>query len=301
MTAAVYSKACTKCGCVKPFAEFYASNSKPSGHYSSCKRCVESARSAKRALIPKPEAPPPPATERLCTRCGVTKPLHDFSKDKYKKLGVKSWCKVCAGGHSKQYVQLNREKVAVRERAYYSKNSEKRCANARDWKLNNPDKYRSYLEADRENRAEYRRLNAEKARLRTRQWAAENKDRVKEYQEKNAELIAANARRYRELNGERMAAQSKGYREANRGLLKARGIRRMYNEKQATPSWADMRSINAVYIEAKRLEALDGIKRHVDHVIPLKNKLVCGLHVEHNLAIIPAEENLRKNNRFEIQ
>jgi hypothetical protein len=63
---------------------------------------------------------------------------------------------------------------------------------------------------------------------------------------------------------------------------------------------ADRKAIRAFYVEARRLTDETGIPHHVDHIIPLRHPLVCGLHNEHNLRVITAEENMRKRNTFEI-
>ena len=67
--------------------------------------------------------------------------------------------------------------------------------------------------------------------------------------------------------------------------------------KQATPLWLTtdhLAQIAAFYEEAaKRYGAW-----HVDHIVPLRGRLICGLHVPWNLQLLPGAENSRKGNQF---
>jgi hypothetical protein len=66
------------------------------------------------------------------------------------------------------------------------------------------------------------------------------------------------------------------------------------------PDWADKEKIKEIYLEAAKKSAETGIKHHVDHIIPLRGKNVCGLHVHTNLRVITAIENLQKGARYGI-
>lgn len=68
---------------------------------------------------------------------------------------------------------------------------------------------------------------------------------------------------------------------------------RRAQERKCTPPWADLKAIRAFYLQCPK-------GMHVDHIIPIINDKVCGLHVLHNLQYLTAEENIRKNNHFEI-
>lgn len=79
-----------------------------------------------------------------------------------------------------------------------------------------------------------------------------------------------------------------------------RGYKSARRRAMSIPSWADKDAVLAVYKKARELERADGIKRHVDHIIPLHGEIVSGFHIASNLQILTVKENLSKGNRFEV-
>jgi len=70
--------------------------------------------------------------------------------------------------------------------------------------------------------------------------------------------------------------------------------------KSASVVWADKEKIKSIYKQAVEISESTGVRHEVDHIIPITNKLVCGLHNEFNLQILSISENRAKYNKFTI-
>lgn len=68
-------------------------------------------------------------------------------------------------------------------------------------------------------------------------------------------------------------------------------------ELRATPQWADRAAIRALFKQAERLTRETGVMHSVDHLVPLQNPLVCGLHWHGNMEVQPLAANMAKGNR----
>jgi len=84
----------------------------------------------------------------------------------------------------------------------------------------------------------------------------------------------------------------------NRERLAEQRAHRRALLKHAAVAWADRKKVTATYRSAMILTRETGTRHEVDHVIPIVNPLVCGLHNEFNLKVIPLARNRRKSNKF---
>jgi hypothetical protein len=66
---------------------------------------------------------------------------------------------------------------------------------------------------------------------------------------------------------------------------------------RATPSWTNHIAIGEFYALAAIKTKATGSPWHVDHQVPLRHPLVCGLHTHYNLEVLPGVENVAKGNR----
>lgn len=109
-----------------------------------------------------------------------------------------------------------------------------------------------------------------------------------------------NAARWRAEDPERAKLADATWRAKNPDKCRAKKAARRAAKMQAVPKWASeldqLAAVEAADL-CKRREAVTGVPWHVDHIVPLRSKLVCGLHVAANFAVIPASINNRKGNR----
>lgn len=146
----------------------------------------------------------------------------------------------------------------------------------------------------------------EKHKARIKAYTAANKEKVLASQKRSREKrdpIATKryAAEYYKANADRIKERSKllgpAWAKANPAKVIARTNRHRAAKLRAMPAWANASAIERIYAEAVALTATAGIPHHVDHIVPLQSKLVCGLHVERNLTALPGTVNQSKGAR----
>lgn len=145
---------------------------------------------------------------------------------------------------------------------------------------------------------EYHRKHSHEYYLANKEYIQSN---VKKYFEQNKEMILEKRKKsYLEkykLESEKFKERSRQWLKRNKDYSCFKRKLRECRKQMAIPLWADLNKIKIYYQNAKLLTEVTGEKYHVDHIIPLNGRNVCGLHWEGNLQILPASMNIRKSNK----
>lgn len=139
---------------------------------------------------------------------------------------------------------------------------------------------------------------------------AENRDKILKkaslYRKDNQDRISDYLKEYQKQNKtkikEYLKAYSKQHRELNRDKYRAKDAKRRAAELRALPRWLmaeHLQEILDFYTAASMFRIYTGLEYHVDHIVPLQGKTVCGLHVPWNLQVLESSDNIRKSNKFE--
>jgi hypothetical protein len=142
-------------------------------------------------------------------------------------------------------------------------------------------------------------------------WAADNERRKskpksdaakaagRRYYEKNKDLVLARANN--QPPEQRRAARN-AWKGRNPEAVQASANAWKRRARHAMPKWLTAEhkvQIREIYLAARDLTRRTGIKHVVDHIIPLRSEVVCGLHVPWNLQILTHIENSVKSNRLD--
>lgn len=204
----------------------------------------------------------------------------------------------CKNGHiaernvkNRGCLQCHSERSAAAQRVKYATDKtfrEHRKQYQRVYRVERPEDYKQMLK--RRNTPEF----MEKQRERSRQWFIDNRDKSLEQSRKyHTDRYGIDVEYTRAFLN-----KCNEFRRKNRARYNGWHAERRALKIKAVPPWADRTAIRDIYHTARQITLSTGILHHVDHIIPLKNEKVCGLHCEANLQIIPATENLRKSNKF---
>lgn len=200
---------------------------------------------------------------KICKCCKIEKDLLDFYKKSRSKDGFQDKCKLC----EKEYKKSNKDHLTVYRKNYSEANKDKLADYHKEHKIKNKDKIasqkRDYYEA--------------------------NKDRISLYYK---------------INKDKIAERRKDYYLDNKSYFIACAAKRKAAKLQATPKWLTkehLEQIQEFYKQSYDLKLLTNKEYHVDHIVPLQGKTVCGLHVPWNLQILTAEENIAKSNKFDTE
>lgn len=131
----------------------------------------------------------------------------------------------------------------------------------------------------------------------------ENRKKRREQYYKNKQPYLDRSRKQREEKKEAIAIYKREWTRRNQDKKNASNGKRRAIKIQACPKWLDkdaMLLMDSTYAMARWLSLTCFQSYHVDHIVPLNSKLVCGLHVPWNLQIIPAIQNMSKGNKLEF-
>jgi hypothetical protein len=140
-------------------------------------------------------------------------------------------------------------------------------------------------------------------------WAADNARRALK---PKTEAAKAAGRRYYAANKEAVIARAsrrppeerrdarKAWKTRNPDLVQVSSNAWKRRAREAAPKWLTPQQkaeIAAIYAKARTLTRVTKTKYVVDHIVPLRSEVVCGLHVPWNLQILTHVENCAKSNR----
>lgn len=154
-----------------------------------------------------------------------------------------------------------------------------------------------------------RRSYAKEKRLTNKEYVERNKERCKKHYALKKEIYMEASKKWKSQNKQKVGDSYKKYMQSdNAKQLRREAQAERYKRdpdkhiaiacandsriRKARPKWQPSIEITNYY----RIARLFGFE--VDHIVPIKSDLVCGLHCLDNFQLLTREKNASKGNRF---
>ena len=170
---------------------------------------------------------------KICTKCGLEKPLTDeyFNKSKNYDDGFTYYCKICIKEYKKQYYKKNKDKIKSKVKQYNKDNKEKIVKYRKNYRHKNKDKLTKYYEQYQMENFNYiskykkmwQKKNKERLQEKNKQWYINNKEKilekVKEYALNNKNKRNQYSKKYYIINKEKHKKIVRKYYENNKDKI----------------------------------------------------------------------------------
>lgn len=121
--------------------------------------------------------------------------------------------------------------------------------------------------------------------------------------DRNRESERSRLRAYHKANPEKSRAKSRAWKAANPEAAGNQTRVRRARKLNAIPAWFseldELAMLESADVAVKR-ELVTGFGWHIDHMVPLAARQACGLHIAHNLQVIPAAMNQAKGRKMQL-
>lgn len=182
-----------------------------------------------------------------------------------------------------------------KRREYYLRYKQKNSVSIRE------SRKKSALKLKDKDPTLYKKKKSEKDKRYREKYSEILKKKKAEYYLDNKESISERASKKYKDNPEKAKQRARTWRIENRDRHNASCMQRYLSKIQAVPPWLSefmQLGIAEFYSKAKMLSELTGVPHEVDHIVPIRGKLVCGLHVPWNLQVITESANCSKKNKI---
>lgn len=263
----VTEKRCSKCKVMKKASSFTKLSKSKTGLRSECKTC----RKKERSRAPK-YIKTPPIGFLICKKCNATKLKLHFRSEKRNKSGYAGTCFDCEKESKQLIVKRNREN---RQKNVISK----KCCNCKAVLSAN-------CFAKNKSNLDWLASRCKKCDANYKKNYYKNPD-VKEKEAKNKKV-------YYEKNKPRLSEYRKEYMKRPKVKSRVRAYSKAFSRRLRVccPKWQSRAEITEFYKKAKKT----GLE--VDHIIPIRSDLACGLHCIDNFQLLTRSENASKGNRY---